>query len=411
MKQLAVFVVAGALVAATGADGARPARSAEPVPFGLFATVVTGEPFLVALHPATLADLDGAPVREQGPVPSLRSADGSTVVPTHPSRTLAVLDGRTGAERTRFEPPFLASPVALSRTGDRLVVALTWSWINPPRSDWYVFDTADGAQLSMVELEGAGQEQRWVDPDGRRLYRLFRPTAGAPRLAGHDLSTGAELGRLELSEALAGSGPTVLQARDGRRFAVLHADGDAVVLVDAERLAVERVVSLDRPASLWDRLPLGARVAEAKETIRGLHRGVLSPDGGALYLWRQDLQAFAGGGRHHGAGGSAGGGQYCTSCHGPRTGRPPESPGPPAVAPEPKIGLIRADLSGGGAVVRALVGEAIGQVEPTPDGRSLYVTSGEAKLWRLDATTLDVLAAREVPGLRGIVVRPDPGAP
>jgi hypothetical protein len=289
------------------------------------------------------------------------------------------------------------------------VMVLTWSWINPPRSEWYEFGTADGTQLSVVELEGAGQEQRWLDPDARRLYRLLRSAERPPRLVGHDLSSGAELGRLELSEALAGVNPTILQARDGRRFALLRAAGDAVVVVDAERMRIERVVSLDRPASLWDRLPLAARVAEAKEGSDAVHRGVLSAGGDALYVWRQDVGGPAGG--HHRAAGSAAGSQYCTSCHAPREGRPPSSPGPAAIAPGPKIGLVRASLSDGGAILRALVGEAIGQVEPAPDGRSLYVTSGEGKLWRLDATTLDVLAAREVPRLQGIVVLPDPGGP
>jgi mono/diheme cytochrome c family protein len=326
-------------------------------------------------------------------------------VPTHPSRSVAVLDARTGLERIRFEPPLLTSPVALSRTGDRLVMVLTWSRIDPPRSEWYVFDTADGAPLAMVELEGTGQEQRWLDPDRRRLYRLLRPRERPPRLVGHDLASGAELGRLELSEALVGPNPTILQSPDGRRFAVLRAAGDAVVVVDAERLGIERVVSLDRPASLWDRLPLAARVAEARESSGAVHRGVLSADGGALYLWRQETAASAGG---HGAAGSPADGQYCTSCHGPRAGRPPGVHGPAALAPEPKIGLLRAGLSDGGATVRALVGESIGQIEPAPDGRGLYVTSGQGTLWRLDAATLDVLAAREVPGLQAIVVLADP---
>jgi hypothetical protein len=397
---MAVVTLAGALLVATGAATVRSASPPERPWFRLFAWSGSNPPSLTALDPETLATVGDASAADLALFHGLRSADGSTAVPTHPSRVVTVLDGRTGAERTTFEPPLLTGLVALSRDGTRLVMALAGSRIDPPRSRWYVFDTADGSLLSTVELEGFGQEQRWVDPDARRVYRVFRPPRRPAELAGHDLTTGAELGRLELSDPLAGPNPTVVMSPDGRHLALVRAAGDAVAVVDTERLGVERVVSLDRPASLWDRLPLAVRVAEAKEEpSRGLHHAVVGVDGRTLYVWRQDLPTFAGSG--HGAAGSSASGQYCTSCHGPRAGRPPPSlHGPAAVAPAPQIGLVRADLLGGRAHVRALVGESIRHVEPAPDGRSLYVSTEGETLWRLDAVTLDVLAARELPRLQ-----------
>ena len=77
---------------------------------------------------------------------------------------------------------------------------------------------------------------------------------------------------------------------DGRQIALVHADRDAVTLIDTETFEVERTVELARPTGLTDRLlgllSLAPRTALAKEPAEGSTAwGTYAVDGRFLYVW------------------------------------------------------------------------------------------------------------------------------
>jgi hypothetical protein len=425
---LGLVVAAGlgapGLVADAGLAGPRVALyAAAPLPPGGL-----GDPVYRPLDPAVLDDLPGAAPLAL-PRPFWVSGDGSTAVHVDHERkldpagrriTVLVLDLPGGAERARFEPPLLSAFMHLSHDGGRLVMGLPQSRIDPPRSLWYVLDTADGRVLSEVEADGTAHVPRWFDPSARRLYRLVQPSARGQvlRIDAHDLGTGARVGQAEVGgehagDALTGPGPDVLLSPDGRRFAVLRGDAEVVALVDAGRMAVDRVIRPTRLDATWERLPFAVGRAEAKEGAAGSHRAVFGPDGRSLYAWGEELVPVPGG--------APADARYCTSCHGPRA---PSGASRHATAPATRrgLGLRRIDLEGGRVAAEALVGQPTDQVLPAPDARSLYVFgpkpveaptaaapgAGSFLLRRLDAATLSVLAEREVDGPRALLVLPAP---
>ena len=380
-----------------------------------------------SLDPMTLADAEGdIPFASVGSTswfaPWAASADGSTVVviesrfSSGAAPEVIVFDGPSGDERGRFRPASgqLTGPV-LSRDGSRLVVQA--SPMMPARPEkaskpsefgwpsWRVYDTTDGRLLSTVpmrEFRGASA----IDPTARRLYQLDESAADAAAAANSgpwpvdlvviDLTTGAEANRLELTNVLGGTwptdqtlgemtvmrrlGPTLALAPDGGRLAVVHADEEAVTLVDPERLVVERTIRLERPTTLGDRLlgllPLVPHDAAAKQTEEATALFArFGPDGRKLYVT------------------------------GYRTG-----PGDDGEWELVGLGLRVFDLERG--TIAAELSPAIwgrndfgAEVVPAPDGHSVYVMvpryperrgTSAYLLRRLDARTLETLAEREV---------------
>ena len=377
---------------------------------------------LIPLDPMTLADrTDGVRV-ELGQDANRYlaiSADGSTLVGIRHSYgdvdwvddsndvpdnavTITVRDGRTGAERVRFHPSAHVIRPLLNQEGTRLVVEAIATGFDPRATPpgWHVYDTRDGRLLTTIEnrREVWGS---WIDPSGRRLYHLRQHVAAGSgeeaEIIAYDLGAGREIARLVLPDVLIGFratdrgfaevSPGGALSPDGRMLAIAHADREALTLIDVERLAIVRTVSLRRPTGLRERLSallaLAPQGAAAKGPWAGtIRRAVYAPDGRHLYV--------------HGL----------------------ESTVADDGAPSERgLGLMRVDLDDGEIVAEALPDEQFHVVLPTPDGRTVYVFGPEepggmfnyqqeATMRRLDPLTLAVIAEREFDGWRDVVMKP-----
>jgi hypothetical protein len=348
------------------------------------------------------------------------SEDGSTLAALAMDGELIVRDGLLGPERQRFSPRGSVGELRISREGSRLVAYMVadYSDANLAAPAWKLFDTSDGRLLASVEhLEVGDPRQLWaVDRDATRLYRLMLgaapdPTeedgAAAPtRLIAHDLTTGVELGRLELPEVRAGlwrSGemvaigdgeeelmrelmPGLALSPDGTRLAIAHADSEAVTLIDSASLAVEETVTVHAKQSWVDRalawLPLTPQSANAKALEGTTLHAVFGPEGDRLYRFGVRMTVEA--------------------------GQPVQRPVP----------LVRIYLETGEIEAEADGGIAIERLIPAPDGRSLYAAGSVAGgvdgspfvIQRLEAETLAVAASHDFPGWRWFLVRSSYGA-
>lgn len=409
---LAITAIA-LLLSAPGALSRAPHpthRSNDPPAVDLFVVETPDRQTLRPLDPGTLADRPNGPTLALG-LPDAGwsaaiSADGSTLAAWSldpASNTVLVLDARTGAERVRLDRDADGEIAALSRDGRRLVL-FAWD------SGWHLVDTHDGRTLASIPRGPLGILASAIDPDARRLYRLVPPVDPAPSLAAlsdaapelvaHDLTTGAEIGRLPLLGVVAGlweAGatpgaqfgelwPALAVSPDGRRLAIAHADRDALTLVDATRLAIERTATLHHPTTFFERLhrllPLVPQGAAAKHSKGITLQAAFSPDGERLYV--------------HG---------FASTVDDDENGFTQTAHG---------LGLRAVDIGSGEILAEGLPGEIFGRVVPAPDGRNLYVAGPEGgsrllawvqeppggwpkpvyRLRRLDADTLDPLADR-----------------
>jgi hypothetical protein len=380
----------------------RPTPSARPVALYVSGSTSSSDDQIpiLALDPATLADRpDRPPIVVHGADWAL-SADGSTLVEMHygdsampPSPnpiTIVVRDGRTGAERLRFQPTADVIYPRLSQDGRRLLVQHR-PVITPDEKAieaWQVLDTTTGQSQPVVNLPSDGVDYRtWLDPQATRLYALVSPglrrdaTGPAPStLVAYDLTTGAETGRLALPSVVEGSWPTdrtvvqenvrdyvqagVAVAPDGERLAIVHGDADLVTLVDARRLQVIQEIRLASQASLFEWLGLAPATAEAKADEGTQKAAVFAPDGRHLIVYGDRSWIDA-------------------------NNRPVWR----------GLGISLVDLDRGEVVAKALEDDSFFWVQPTPDGRSLYTfgpmdTNNSFVLRRLDAASLQVLADR-----------------
>ncbi|MGH2535375.1 MAG: hypothetical protein ACRDJW_24200 [Thermomicrobiales bacterium] len=457
MAILLVTLAAGyAALRLQPASNTNQSAVSDPDPVELFAYVFTGTGEsstdtwdVTPLNPKTLAEIaTDQPTTSQPPAwagslseewsPHLwaLSADGSTYVAVESRQwingvpvkeaTIGVYDAQTGVERIRFDLPAFVRDTRLSYDGTRLVIQ---AHPNPAQigdvgrhdpPEWFVVDTADGHVVAKIESDeqNGWHADSWIDPTASRLYRLFIPYSpektgpGATRIVANDLTTGADIARLDLPEVRSGvwvtdrthtvtggvEYPVIAELRpgvalspDGKMLALVHADVDAVTLIDTARLLVERTVTLSRPIGWEDRLIALLPLVPADAAAKGAQEGtalqaVYAADGRHLYVF---------------------GSETTTDDEGEVAAR--------------SLGLRLIDLKQAEIAVSAeeLADEWISRVVPSPNGRDLYVCGflladdltilSPSRLWRLDASTLEVHATRAFPDT--LLIRLSPTVP
>ncbi len=400
---------------------------------------------LLPLDPQRLTDLpDAEPVAVEPP-PDLEergddrrlwywllSGDGGTLVGVDfawgqeeweaEDLTFVVRDGLAGPERGRFHPPALVVTDAtrLSHDGRRAVLRRGWVYdaggggsvaLDP--QTWYALDTTDGRVLATItSVEGGtgpgGEQISWVDPAARRLYRLVvAPDAPDPgpwptQLVVDDLESGQEIGRIDLPEVRAGGGrvgplvsgsgvpvesflyPDVAISPDGHHLAIANGDGTALTLIDAERMAVERVIELPapRPAeTIATPAPLEEISGSPYESR--VARALFATDGEAVFVAGYEATVDIGSGR--------------MSCRSLPLRRVDLATGATAAGPPVVVWQALAPTAEGIY--------AVGEVTP---GCVSYRDTPFA-LVRLDATTLAPLARRELRGNASPAFVAEPG--
>ncbi|HEX3724447.1 MAG TPA: hypothetical protein VHV31_16785 [Nitrolancea sp.] len=355
---------------------------------------------LLPLDPITLADQPGGSRTPPSGYWAV-SPDGSTVVTfeyQQGSGEIVVSDGFGENERSHFASPIpgIVGTIELSNDGSRLLGNLRLQ-----SSRWFVIDTRSGKLLMSLDTKSPSltldtpmhTDDLHLSPDGSRLYRFVytdRSDAGGPqalRIIEYDVTTGKQLVTMTYNSILVGSwqstlpgepgpvsnflGPGIAFSPNGQTIAVVQPDGSAVDLLDARKLTTERIIPLSRPTSFLERalvdLGLAPRRAAAKTMGGSLHFAAFSSDGQALYTWGDTISVDS-------ASGMQG------------------------------LGFTRIDLTNG-ATKQVLSGELIQQVQPSPDGTSLYVTGylptvdatvAQSSIWRLDPRSLQTLAERSL---------------
>ena len=418
------IALVGALTLVT--IGCTAARSGEAAPrqMGPYLSDGAHSEQLIPLDPATLADrTDRAGVHLDSPAWAV-SSDGSTLVSLAYARdpgrgglspdevTVVVRDTRTGNERSRFHPPADVVGPELNRDGTRLLAQArvdTWS----QSVEWWVLNTSGGEVLGRVELNGPGWHTQIFDADARRMYVLqarasSRALSDRPSpafLSVRDVWTGAELAQVDLPNVLAGPwqsarnvggtktpallAPTLALIPDGSRLAVVHAEADAITMVETDGFRVERTVAISHSAGaatvILESLGLAPGVADAKGFDGTIRQAVFAPDGQHLNVWTLNGR-FADDGR-------------------PRyRGR----------------GLALFDTAHGVIAASAIPDTQIEVVRPSPDGRVTYVLGPASDdnvdmgrsnflLRSLEASPLRMQAERGFQGYRGLALIQEPG--
>jgi hypothetical protein len=348
-----------------------------------------------------------------------RNGDGRNQEPP----PLTFREGPFGAILAQGRAPAPAAYYLPSHDGRHLVVVHSGKDAQghsvTPWDRWSIMEARSGKVLATVSgSPAAGMvASSWLDPDGVRLYRLevagwrgdaLPPASANPaghwplRLVALDLWLGDEIGRLELPEVRAGAWrsergtgtpalrrylwPGIAWSANGA-LAIAHADSDRVTMVDVERLAIERTLTLSRRAGLATPTPGDPIPTMNGAAVGAARRAAFAPDGERLYIWG-----------------------YETLLDGDNRGRIIWS------------GVQLADLKRDHIAALALPGASMLEVLPAPDGRSVFVTGvtdqfadqpswpmrRDMALWRLDATTLAVRAERKFAGdwRLDLVIRP-----
>jgi hypothetical protein len=356
---------------------------------------------LLPLDPLTLADKPGSPVA--APTANWAvSADGSTMATfdyVQGAAMIIVRDGFTGPVRARFSAPIsgLISDIQLNADGSRVLINRQ---MEP--SQWAVIDTTSGKLLMSLDTKSPklnydtpmSADRLQLSPDGSRLYRFVftdRADATGPqplRISEYDVATGEQIATQADAEIQVGSWqtqgsteaesvshyqrPGIAISPDGRQIAIVHPDGKAVTLIDAKDLTVKRTVTLTQQTGFLERalrkLGLAPQSAAAKMLDGVMRSAVYSPDGTTLYTWGDTITTNA-----------------TDGLQGP--------------------GFTRIDLKTGTAT-QIFQGALIGQVQPSPDGTSLYLTgyvpvmhtsTPQHFVRRLDPASLKTLAERSWP--------------
>jgi hypothetical protein len=350
--------------------------------------------------------------------------------------TIVVQDALTGEERSRFVPQGpIGSELRFTPDGTFLLVQGWYATWRPDSVAWYVVDTASGGLQATLLAERGAYGHPFFGSAGSHLYRLFFRTSIEPggrwtpesaaelgpwplEIVVNDLAAGGgEIARLTLPSVREGTWwserwsndspistrltPGAALSPDRRWLALAHADEPAVTIVDLAELAVVRTVVATRPArlpTLWERLGeltqlgLAARTAHAKEFDGQSRRARFMPDGRRLLVWGGETRIDNG-----------------------------------TMSEEP-VPLRLYDLEAGRLLAELSIESSMPDVLVAPDGRALYVAARPpvASPWqpsrapppppyhvrRLSATTLAVLAQREVAAFPGrLYTTREPGFP
>jgi len=396
MNRLRRIVIALALLAAVGlpisvAGGwASPSSGTGATTGGAFRLYVLDQDRGVRLLPVDATRLSsirhgraisiGKFNPDGSPPQVLQSDDGRTLAAYWiTTRTVRVYNARTGAVRAAFQLPMGVVPQGLSRDGTKL--------LGTTSDSKYTVSTTGGRLLSKIQLACCSPTA--FDTVRARLFVLEvsepqDPTAkpGSPHLVAYDLGSGRRITSMPLDGIADGmwqtgtlpSGepkyvswtPAFAISPNGKQIAVFDGISDRLTFVDAQRMKIDRVVTVSRPQSFGARLVqwlgLVPEVAEAKgPTYGGTFELRYSPDGRLLYLT---------------------GSVYV--------------PGSNARS----IGIQSIDVATGKITGETLEGHMLWWTQPAPDGSALYALNppnNDAQiclcvLRRLDPRTLVTLA-------------------
>jgi hypothetical protein len=389
---------------------------------------------LTPLDPVSLADQPGCAWlagRSTSPYwsPTRRSESGRLIATIESDQqplgspfflaTVLITDALSGEERSRFVPPGpIGYELRFSPDGALLLVQGWYAMWRPDAVAWYVVETATGEVRGTIPAEPGVYGHPFFGAKDSQLYRLLYRTSIEPggiwspgsasepgpwplEIVRHDLLAGIEESRLVLPGVREGtwwSGrwsndspistrltPGAALSPDRRWLALAHADAPAVTVVDLEDLAVVRTTVAARSARQvmwWDALRdwaqegLVPRVAQAKEIDGQSRRAQFLPDGRRLLVWGAAMRIDQ--------------------------GTLTEQPAP----------LQLFDLDSSWLMAELAVDSSMLDVLVSPDGQALYVATRQRlagastpprstspppyRLWRLEPTTLAVLAEREI---------------
>ncbi len=379
---------------------------------------------LVPVDPSTLARDTSRKVVPLVPgAGSYVSSDGRAIVQifedTDHARTVDASTGRMLAGLRLPAPNDPYAPAFLSPDGSRLVFMRDDSSVSADRSTWYVVDALTGRTLATVPtirvttgtavLVNRATTRLYLVSEGSGDFSDAGPTV--PVIEEYDLASGRRIAQAELRGVLAGSWhtgrrfrglpvfeqltPGVALSPDGTTIAMVRADSDGVVLLNAHTLGPERTLRFD--IRYRQQSPFG-RHGELTH-LGGPSGGVVrqatfSPDGRMLYVTGYEVRYVAV----------------------PRNRRDPRGEGNARAAElHVGLGLAAVDLRTGRTTAsQTPVGGAnevarYSHLQPSPDGRSLYASvcasqvfytpsgAGErCRLERLDSRTLVMEAQRKL---------------
>ncbi len=295
-----------------------------------------------------------------------------------------------------IHPAVLLWIEGLSTGGRELYGSGYRSATNGSSTGFYVVDAFTGAVRYHLPSAEACCGSWLFDPATHRLYILNEPPGataavpGTPVLKSYDVASGRQLGQLPLPGLVAGSwtestsgssgdtsaltvwSPGFALSPDTHRIAILDSNRNALTMVDAAQLSIERTMTLSYPRSplerLGDVLGLTPTAAEAKEFKGTSLSMTYSPDGRSLLV-----SGFEG---------------------------QPNAQGLYRATP---LGLRRIDATSGEVQAQQPPNGMPWWLQYAPDGSALYTlgpvypdSDSPLVLRRYDPLTLNVLASREI---------------
>lgn len=246
--------------------------------------------------------------------PRAFSADGRTLAYTANPSSLAasivsVVDIVTGAVRRTLTYEQPTSVMRLNADGSRLVLYRLSAGMRPPFTLLTV-DVASGATISTVTLSSTSEEWPILTPDLRTAYVLDTHntgswpgvTSGEVTLDVIDTAMGTrhivplsfvragvfpEDRTVQGQPVIRSFSPALVPSPDSRRLYIVHADEDAITVVNLKEARVERTESIHPIASAARALFgwLAPEQVAAKEASESMSKqATVSPDGRTLAI-------------------------------------------------------------------------------------------------------------------------------
>ncbi len=326
-----ILVLCLGLAALGFQSGGRAQDAANAAGAALYRTGNRSDHNLYALDAGKLTDMSADPAAtipgDFQPGSVVMSDDGATFAGLDGYGRVLIQNGLGGAIRSQFAPNGVFWPEKLSADGTKLLVSMLSnnSDEQPAWPDWKVFDTATGEAIDSIRTDPAGSAKfsMAIDPVAWKMYLLTPGKPGdiaaiAPQLAKlvvFDLTTGAELGQLNLlnvrigswtdpqASAFAANGEPVIDSMtpgialspDGHQIAIINANDFEITLVDAASLAVERYVFAQEKTGVFDwvlsHLPFIPQTASAKTpTIGTTVIASYAADGKHLFIGGNEIR-------------------------------------------------------------------------------------------------------------------------